>query len=785
MSYRWLRRHLPDLPSPEALVPLWVRLGIEVGGMEPVGGEYETVELVEVMTRTSHPDADHLSLVEVRRGDESRVTVVTGAPNGFPGDHLWYGPPGTRLVDGRVLKTVKLRGIPSPGMLMSAEELGLAAGDGDGLWVWDGPEPLGTTFLEVAGGLDTVFDLELTPNLAVFDQSALGLARELAAVLDRRLPELPAPFAYGRDPGLIGEVACPLYGLVAFTVDRLSSTPVWMQTLLRAVGARPISPLVDLTNFVLWDLGEPLHAFDQDAVALPITVRAARDGEHLVGLDGADRTLSPKDLVIADRRGPLALAGVMGGEASAISSRTRRVLLEAAHFSAPGIYQTMRRHRLETEAALRFGKGTDPAAAQAAPTAFLSLLQELGQATVAESAVAGSVPPRRTFAFHGDRVRTLLGVDWDDKTLLRDVERLGFSFQGENVVVPLWRPDVEGLHDLAEEVLRIEGVERISSRPLEGRVTAGGRPLAKERLFMLRRAWVEAGYGEVVTRSFTAPEREAPFLGEAADRAVTVVNPLRDEERTLRQSLLAGLIETVRQNRARFEEPLALFEVGPVFSRGDAGAVRERPELGAVLSLLAPDRWPRAGADPTVLDLKAALEWVWDRIGLEPLQLVNAPPPPWAHPGRVAALSGPGGIRGTVAELHPRLVAEYRTGPLAALVLDLGDPAGWTLAMPLIVRPSRFPTLTRDLSLVLPADWAYARLYERLETAVGRTLERRRTVTCAIRLIDRYEGSFGVSYTFRLVFQSERETLNEETIERVLGRILTDLREEGVELRGS
>lgn len=783
MSYRWLGRHLPSLPPPEDLVPLWVKLGIEVAGMEAFGAEYATVELVEVVARTPHPDADHLSLVEVRRGDGSRVTVVTGASNGVPGDRLWYGPPGTRLLDGRILKTAKLRGVPSPGMLMSAEELGLADGKGDGLWVWDGPEPLGTSFLTVAGGPDTIFDLELTPNLAAFDQSALGLARDLAALLDRPLPTLPSSFAYGADPGLIGEVACPLYGVVALAVERLLPTPVWMQTLLRAVGARPISPLVDLTNFLLWDLGEPLHVFDQDQVHLPITVRAARAGEHLVGLDGVDYALTAADLVIADRRGPIALAGVIGGAASAVSSGTRHVLLEAAHFDAPGIYQTMRRHRLETEAALRFGKGTDPEAAMAAPTALLSLLQGFGAVQVVGSAMAGGLVARRSFPFRGDRLRVLLGVDWEDSTFLRDLERLGFAVRAGDVVVPRWRPDVEGIHDLAEEVLRVEGVDRIRSRPLSGRVTAGGRPPAKDRLFALKQAWAEAGYQEVATRSFTAPEREAPFLGDQGPSPVAVVNPLRDDERTIRRSLLPGLVETVRQNRARSEEPLGLFEVGLVFVKDEGGTVDERAALAAVLNLFPPERWPK-GPSPTVLDLKAAVEWVWARLGLAPLELVESPPPPWAHPGRVAFLASADGVQGTVAELHPRLAEGYRTGPLAAVTLDLGNPAAWSLRKPAVLRPSRFPSVTRDLSLVLPSGWNYGRLCRAFDAAVAGALERRRAVTGATELIDRYEGAFGVSYTFRLVLQPERETLEEQAIERILTRVLNDLRAEGIELRG-
>jgi phenylalanyl-tRNA synthetase beta chain len=736
-----------------------------------------------VVKRQPHPDSDHLSLVEVRRGDGSRVTVVTGATNGFVGDRLWYGPPGTRLVDGRVLKIARLRGVASPGMLMSAEELGFVVSDGDGLWTWTGPEPVGTTLLTVVGGLDTVFDLELTPNLAAFDQSALGLARELAAILKRPLPAVPPSFAYGWDRDLIGTVECPLYGLVAFDVDSLGTTPVWMQTLLCAVGSRPISPLVDLTNFVLWDLGQPLHVFDRETVELPLTVRSARAGERLDGLDGVERVLDPADLVICDRRGPVALAGVMGGMASAVRPETRRVLLEAAHFPAPGIYQSMRRHRLETEAGLRFGKGTDPEAALAAPRAFLSLAEEIGRIRVEGSALVGSAPQRQTFAFDAERIRRLLGVDWDDQRVVGDLERLGFDVVGGVVTVPSWRPDVEGMHDLAEEVLRIEGVDRIPPRPLAGRLTVGGRPPRNVHLYALKRSWAEAGYDEVITRPFTSPEREEPFLGPDGPWHVGVVNPLRDDERSLRRSLVPGLVETVRQNRARSEEPLRLFEVGPVFGKRGDGTIREYAALGAVLSCFGSARWPK-DPDPSVLDLKAALTWVWERLGLAPLETRDTPVPPWAHPGRTAVLVGANGVRGAVGELHPRLAEVYRTGRIAVLTLDLGDPAAWDATLPELVRPSRFPTVTRDLSLIQPSGWNYGGLQAALERAVEAVLARRREISCRTSLIDRYAGSFGVSYTFRLVFQSQRETLEEATVERLLARILEALDAAGITRRG-
>ncbi|MCY0880921.1 MAG: phenylalanine--tRNA ligase beta subunit-related protein, partial [Firmicutes bacterium] len=322
VSYRWLKRHIPNLPEAATVADTLTQLGIEVVAQESWGQDYQKVELVRVTHREPHPHADHLSLVTIERGSNPSAVVITGAANGFPGEKVWYAPPGTVLPDGRVLETVMMRGIPSPGMLLSAEELGFQAATGD-LWIWTEDHRIGTTFWEVIGCGDEVFDVEMTPNMAVFDQSMRGLARDLSAALQHPLTALPHDYGFGSD--LLAQVEAPqrapLYGIVEWEIHPGTVSPLWMQVLLRAIGQRPIHPAVDATNFVLWDIGQPLHAFDGDQIVLPLIVRLAREGEHLTLLDGKELSLHAEDLIIADQTGPLALAGIMGGRRAAVSEQ--------------------------------------------------------------------------------------------------------------------------------------------------------------------------------------------------------------------------------------------------------------------------------------------------------------------------------------------------------------------------------------------------------------------------------------------------------------------------------
>ncbi|MCL5971953.1 MAG: phenylalanine--tRNA ligase subunit beta [Firmicutes bacterium] len=778
LSHRWLARHLKEVPEPAQVASGLLQMGIEVGSVETWGEIYREIELVEVVERRPHPHADLLSLVTVRRALHELVTVVTGANNGFTGDRLWYAPPGTHLPDGRVLETVTMRGIPSPGMLLSAAELGFQDTTGD-LWIYHGDLPLGSRFIDEVGGTDTIYELELTPNLAVFDQSVLGIARELAAVLELELTPLSAPLEYRQDPG-VAEVkdplACPVYGLSGFEVAGIQNSPLWMQVLLVAIGLRVIHPVVDVTNFVLWDLGHPMHAFDQQRVVLPIEVRKAAEGEVMILLDGSECQLRADDLVIADQIGPIALAGIMGGQRAAISAETRQVWLESAYFNASGIFLSMRTHRLSTDAAIHFGKGTDPEIVPVAAQATVDILSDCGaMVTKGSSTIIGQMPMRRRIRFQPDRIRSLLGVDWTNQDISQALDRLRFQVDGDWISIPSNRHDVTATEDLCEEVARVIGLDMIPVTVPHSPNVPGARNQEVEFQERLRDLWVESGYCEVVTRPFWSPSRDVVTMADVPD-PVRISNPLRAEEEMLRTSLLPHLLEVVGYNRSRRDQPVAIFELAPIYARKQDRA--EEPMQLAVAEIL--DDYPQypkgLPENLAIYRLKGTLEWVIRRLNLEISTVTDRDLPAFMHPGRSATvLNTEKRTVGFLGELRPRVASRYHAKRIG--VLSLFDIHHTKSAISGVVpSPSRYPEVVRDLSLVVPEASTVGTLNRIVLDAHLADLKN-------LRLIDVFSGQWGRSVTLRMVFQSNTRTLTDSEVDIQMGHAIEILRGQGMMMR--
>lgn len=772
LSYRWLTRHLPNVPAPSDLIPYLEQLGFEVASLDIWGEDYQTIELVEVLNRTPHPDSDHLSLVTVARGHHDATQIVTGASNGCVGDRLWYAPPGTKMPDGRILETKPLRGISSPGMLLSAAELTfMAPGD---LWVWSGPEALGTSFLTVLGGADWIFELELTPNLATYAQSVAAIARQLGAILQLPGVNPPDEFVYGVDPLCQRQSGedCPVYGLVEFGIARGTVSPIWMQALLRAIGNRIIHPAVDLTNFILWDVGQPLHAFDRDKVRLPLEVRRARDGEAFVTLDQKPLILSESDLVIADQNGPVALAGVMGGWGSHVDETTEGILLEAAHFNRQLVFDSMRHHQLFTDAALHFSRGTDPQEPKFSPTRVAELLAAAGCEPRLERSALLLVPqPLRTVQWHPDRIRSLLGVDWDDVGMKQALLALGFGIGDGNIAVPPNRHDITLVEDLAEEVARFYGIDAIPATLPKTHASPAQRDPKVAAREELRDLWVRAGFVEVVTRAFSSPEREG-ILGGQRPPSVVITNPIREDERQLRTWLLPGLLDVVASNRARQNQPLAIFEMGTVFTL-TGSQVDEGQQLAAALTLEPIKGYP-SYAEPSVLDLKGVVRWISQEFGWGIAFQLPTAFPGFMHPGRSVELTNATGRHlGYLGELRPKIAQSFHCKRLAVLWME-ADPV--KTGGRRVVKPSRFPDVERDLSLVIPDSVHY-------ETVMAEVHSLQIPVLQRISLIDRFAGDFGIALTVRFVFQSYEETLTDNQVDSDMRRIVRSIEAMGVTIR--
>lgn len=768
----WIRAWLAEeVPTPDLKRRL-VRLGYEVVETKRLDAGLAPVHLVRVVAREAHPNRSRLSIVTIDTGDTGdtgagETRVVTGASNGFPGERLWYAPPGTTLPDGRTLGTLEFGGVPSPGMLCSAEELGLRAGPGD-LLVWTGDGEPGTGFLDIIGE-ETILVLEMTPNLAQFAQSARGLARDLMAQAGGTLSDLPALSAPTSALGveLRAPQRCPAYALYAMPLPE-QDLPIEYQRRLRASGFRLVSPMVDWTNYILMDMGQPLHAFDADRVELPIVVRMAEPEEPFIALDGAELTLTADDLVIADQRGPIALAGVMGGRHSAITAETRRVLVESAHFTAPGVYRTARRYNLRTDAAERFFRGTDPEALLPALGRLAELVGVPPGDRETRVTVVGEAPPRRRVPYDPARIRTLLSVPWSDREIASDLARLGFYVRAGEAVVPGWRPDVIGGPDLAEEVGRLRGLDDIEARVPPMVEPARPNPAHRFRED-IRDLMVAAGFTETLTRVFADPRR--PGIGTSATVHV-LKNPIREEEGALRPELWPSLVETLAFNHDRGVDLLPLFEVNPGY-RGSVETPEEFWELAAVLPFgETPTLHGRETAD--VYDLTGLTDLLARRLGWA-LSREDADPVPYLHPGRQQAILDEDRVVGRVGEIHPELLERFRLPPTGLLTLIVETPV--ERRRDGVLRPSRYPALTRDLSVIWPEGVLWRQARRVVKEAAGALLE-------SVVPFDRFSGGFGESLTIRVRFRSDERTLTEEEGDRLVEAILTRLNTLGVTLRG-
>lgn len=771
----WLADWLHEgAEGPGAVASALERMGYEVDGIEVAEAGLHTVQLARVLERKPHPAADRLSVLQLVLGPGDPVQVVTGAANGHPGDRVWYAAPGTVLPDGRRLGTEHLRGVRSMGMLLSGAEAGYV-GAGHGLWVWEGEGQPGDSWVQVMGP-DTVLHLSLTPNLAQYGHSVLGIARDVAAAASRPLPALPAapPLTAGERLARI-EAAdlCPVYAVAPLEcADPAGPLPWHWQRRLALAGARLIHPVVDATNAVRIDMGQPLHAFDQDRVRLPLVVRRAAPDEVLVLLDGRSVTLTPEDLVIADGEGPVALAGVMGGQRTAVTSETRRVLLESAHFDRTSVYRTARRHQIASDAAARFGRGTDPAAALPAVARFHQILSQFSvPATLGAVQLEGQMPAPRYVPFRPDRLRIWTGLALGDAELGQQLDRSGLSLEAGRVRVPSWRPDIEGAQDLAEEVARLVGMDAIAAR-LPARPTVGVPDLEMRQADRLRDWLVAAGLTEVVTPSLI-PDGLSEQLGlpPAVHR---VKNPLREGEAVMRTSVWPGLLDVARYNRDRGQGRVGLFEVGPAYG-GTAAAPVEWLEAGVLMTL---GEWPDlfGPVQRSVYDIKGWVEEVSHRMGWG-FRWSGGSGSPALHPGRSLTIRRDGEWWGELGELHPSVQEAWRLPRTAVARWRLPAPAGAERGHYVRVSaPSPYPAVRRDVSLRIPEGASWAAVDEMLHRSAGAHVE-------SIRPFDQYQDALGSSVTVAIYYRAPDRTLTDTEVDAQLEGLVKELSDNGISRR--
>jgi phenylalanyl-tRNA synthetase beta chain len=794
----WLAEHV-DLPadlSARELGDALVRVGLEVERVDSAADGITGPVLVgRVRSFEAEPQKNgkliRWCLVDL--GEGAPRGVVCGAQNFAAGDLVVVALPGSVLPGGFAISARKTYGHVSDGMICSVRELGIGDEHSGILVLPSGAGQPGDDALDVLGLRESVLDIAVTPDRG-YCLSIRGLAREAAGALDRRFedfPPAPARDGDGYPVSVLDPAGCDRFSARAVAgLSPSARTPAGIVARLRASGMRPISLAVDVTNYVMLATGQPLHAFDRAKLSGPIEVRRAASGEKLVTLDGVMRALDPDDLVVADDSGPIALAGVMGGLSTEISTTTTGIVLEAAHWDPASISRAVRRHKLPSEAAKRFERGVDPQIAAVALELCVKLLAEHGGATPAGGlTVVGGGPAPAPVELAVGFPAALAGMQIEPGAVVRRLRQVGCAVEPEagadvlHVAAPSWRPDLVDAVDLVEEVVRLEGYDRI---PSVLPAAPPGRGLTDEQRFRraVSRALGHAGYTEVLTAPFVSPTMKDALRFGADDprrQAVVIANPLSDAEPEMRTSLLPGLLSSVLRNVGRGTRDLALFEMGLVFrANGDPGGAPrpgvDRAPDPAVLRAIdaALPSQPRHAAVVLSGDFVPGGWWgrgrpgdCWDaieaartiaRTARADLRVRSASVAPW-HPGRCAELLVDGVVVGVAGELHPGVLSELGLPErIAAMELNLDAIAPPPPAVAPVL--SNFPPVLLDLALVVASDLPAADLQEVVASGAGPLLE-------SIRLFDVYAdaerlGADRKSIAFSLRFRAPDRTLTLE-----------------------
>ncbi len=803
VSLKWLKE-LVEVPVPvDELVDRLDLTGTAVEAVRSAGAALDGVVVGLIVAKERHPEADKLWVTTVDVGGDEPLQIVCGAQNFEAGDKVPVALVGATLPNGMTIKKAKLRGVESRGMNCSAAELGIGS-DHDGLMILPAEAPVGVPFAEYQGLSDTILELEITPNRPDC-LSVTGVAREVGAVFDRpaKTPgsspaEQGAPISDSVRVEIADPELCPRYTARLIRNVKIGPSPEWLAERVAASGARSISNVVDITNYVMFELGQPLHAFDADLLgkdssgSIVIGVRHAATGEKLTTLDGMERELTDDTLLITDPTGPVALAGVMGGESTEVHDGTVNILLESACFDPASISRTSRRLGLFSEASSRFEKGVDRAACVAALDRAAALMAELAGGEVAPGVVDAYPAPaaERRLTLRMERLNAIIGSAISAEEAGAILTRLGCSVTGADgvleVVVPTFRPDLEREIDLIEEVLRIWGMERVESTLPAGRGRVGGLTREqswRERVGETLRA---SGLNETMTYSFTDPVDLERLRHEIPEDEVVVelLNPMSAEQSVLRRSLLPGLLRSVSYNQRRGVADVHLYEIGSAFRTAEG---RKQPKERTMVAGVLAGSWHRpAWNEPAeqldFFDGKGVLENLASALGLDRFK-VRAAEHPHLQPGRAADVLVGGEVVGWLGEVHPLVLDAYEAeAPVTAFELALAPLVRGAKDVKPYADVPRFPGVELDVALVVAEDVSAERVEQAIRSAGGKLL-------ASVRLFDVYRGE-GVgegrkSLAFELVYRAPDRTLTAEEVDATHERLVRKVcGAVGAELRG-
>jgi len=777
-SEQWLREWVDPALSTGQLAEQLTMAGLEVDAVTRAGAPVSGVVVGEVLAVEKHPDAERLSVCRVSDGT-AEYQVVCGATNVRAGLRVPFAREGAEL-PGLTIRRAKLRGVESCGMLCAAAELGMAS-DADGLLELPAAVPVGKDIVALLGLDDHVFELGLTPNRGDCLGIA-GLAREVAALngLEVRGPAIapvPATIDDALDVTLAAPSACPRYaGRVIHNVDVSRPSPLWMQERLRRCGVRSIDAVVDVTNYVLLELGQPMHAFDLRKLGGHITVRMAGAGEKLVLLDGSERALSPDMLVIADNDGAVALAGIMGGEHTAVGELTRDIFLESAFFAPAAMAGKARALGMHTDASHRFERGVDfELQVRAVERATQLLLDIVGgqPGPVVLASADEHLPALEPIQLRAARLDTLLGTSLPSGEVESILRRIGLDAErhgsGWRVRPASFRFDIRIEADLIEEIARVHGYDRIPVRVQSAAVPIRERPEAQHELPAWRQRLNALGYQEAITYSFVAPRIQE--LLDPERTPVAVANPISADMAVMRTTLWAGLLTAVRFNQNRQQRSLRLFESGLRFLPGARGLEQRLAVAGVACGVRVPEAWANGDGELDFFDIKGDVEALLDIDAAASAYTFEPAEHPALHPGQAVALRRHGQTLGYLGALHPELLKELDLqGPVFLFELDFELASKKNL--PTFNGLSKFPEVRRDIAIVLDDEIAGARVLAIAREAAGELLVN-------LKLFDVYRGQ-GIekgkkSIALGIVLQHRERTLTDDEVNDIVDRTVAAL----------
>ncbi|MEK3881841.1 phenylalanine--tRNA ligase subunit beta [Paenibacillus sp. PL2-23] len=810
VSYQWLNEYIElDGIAAEELAELMTRGGIEIDGVESRNKGVTGVVVGHVVSKEKHPDADKLNVCKVDVGTGEELQIVCGAKNVDAGQKVPVAVIGAVLPDDFKIKRAKLRGVESQGMICSAKELGLndkllPKEQQEGILVLPEATPVGTPIGDVLGIDDEVLELDLTPNRSDC-LSMLGVAYEVGALTGREakrpsesVHHAAADTADYVSVSIEAREQCSHYAARYIKGVQIGPSPQWLQNRLMAAGVRPINNVVDVTNFVMLEYGQPLHAFDADKVpGGRILVRMAREGETIVTLDDQERKLEPHMLVITDGSEPIALAGVMGGASTEVTASTVNILLESAKFDGGTIRKTSRQLGLRSESSIRFEKEVDPSNVIPALNRAAKLIAELGEGFVTQGiveAIAAAAEPKQvTVAL--ERINSYLGTELTSLEVRSIFGRLQFPYTLHDndvfvVEVPTRRGDITRAVDLIEEVARLHGYDNIPTTLIHGDAIPGS--LTKEQSIRreLRKRLTDSGLHEVICYSFTSPARTSLFPALTSEaKAVRLAMPMSEERSVLRTTLIAQLTETAVYNRNRKNESAALFEIGSVFHTDEEQLTRLPQEKHRFAALLTGNKtaasWNTKAEAYDFYDAKGIVETIAETLGLSGSISYAAAQPEHFHPGRTASvtLHTPAGevVIGYVGQLHPALQVEWDMADTYLVELELNalyEAASSDIAYKAL---PKYPAMERDIAVVVDAAVAAGSLTDAAWATAGELLE-------SVRVFDVYTGErLGAdkkSVAISLVYRHAERTLTDEEVTAVHGQVVQKFEQSfGAELR--